>query len=243
MPASCPLPFETRLWRRHWGLPARLGLTLLWAMGAHSAWALGLVCSNDGQRAPAALWERFMDADCSACWTAAEAPQPPGAVALDWVIPSAKGDEAPLSAVALSEAADRWQALGLVLSAAGQKATHLSRRHAKHAVRVVQGSPVNGYLGATLNYRPPSQRPYTAWMLLVEQLPAGTEGSLVPRQLVRAALEMRPASQGGRVQGLSETRAFLLPPGAQPERLRVLAWVQDGQSRLLALAQTHCPAG
>lgn len=236
-----PLPCQTRLWR--WGPPARLGLALLWALGAQAAWAQGQVCSNDGQPAPTALWERFMDADCSACWTAAEAPQPPGAVALDWVIPSAKGDKAPLSAVALSEAADRWQALGLAVSAEGQKAMHLSRRHAKHALRVVQGVAVNGYLGATLSYRPPSQRPYTAWMLLVEQLPAGTEGSLVPRQLVRAALEMRPASQGGRRLGLSETRAFLLPPGAQPERLRVLAWVQDGQSRLLALAQTHCPAG
>ena len=212
-------------------------------MGAHAAWAQGLVCSNDGQPAPSALWERFMDADCLACWGAVEAPQPPGAVALDWVIPSAKGDEAPLAAVALSEAADRWQALGLAGSASGPNAAHLSRRHARHAVRVVQGVPVNGYLGATLSYRPPSNRPYTAWMLLVEQLHAGTEGSLVPRQLVRAALEIRPASQGGRLQGLSDTRAFLLPPGAQPERLRVLAWVQDGQSRLLALAQTHCPAG
>jgi hypothetical protein len=243
MPESCRLPFVTRLLRKRWGLPARLGLALLWAMSAQAAWAQGLVCSNDGQAAPSALWERFINADCLACWGAAEAPEPPGAVVLDWVIPSAKGDEAPLSAVALSEAADRWQALGLAGSAAGQNAAHLSRRHARHAVRVVQGVPVNGYLGATLSYRPPSNRPYTAWMLLVEQLPAGTEGSLVPRQLVRAALEIRPASQGGRVQGLSDTRAFLLPPGAQPERLRVLAWVQDGQSRLLALAQTHCPAG
>lgn len=215
-------------------------LTLLWAMSAQAAWAQGLACSSDGQRAPSALWERFMDADCLACWTAPEALQPPGAVALDWVIPSVKGDEAPLSAVALSEASDRWQALGLVVSAAGQKATHLSRRHAKHALRVVQGVAINGYLGATLSYRPPSQRPYSAWMLLVEQLPAGTEGSVLPRQLVRAAVEIRPASLGGRVLGLSDTRAFLLPPGAQPERLRVLAWVQDSQSRLLALAQTHC---
>jgi IMP dehydrogenase/GMP reductase len=240
MPNSCPLPFQTRLSNKRLSLPVRLGLGLLWAISAHAAWSQGLVCTNDGQPTPSALWERFMDSDCSACWTAAKAPQPPGTAVVDWVIPSVKGDEATLAAVALSEAAERWQALGLAGSAAGQEATHLSQRHAKHALRVVQGVPVNGYLGATLSYRPPSHRPYTAWVLLVEQLPAGTEGSLVPRQLVRAALEMRPASQGGRVQGLSETRAFLLPPGAQPESLRVLAWVQDGQSRLLALAQTHC---
>ena len=99
---------------------------------------------------------------------------------------------------------------------------------------------MGGHLGAKLTYRPQSAQPYTAWLLLVEQLPAGEEGSPVARQLVRAAVELRPGKRQGRPRGLDEIRAFALPETARPERLRVLGWVQDAQGRLLALAQTHC---
>ena len=225
-------------------LPARLLLGLLLgllgALASAASPAQRLSCSNDARPAPTALLERFMDADCPSCWRDAQAPRPPpGALVLDWVAPSDQGDEAALSAVALPEAAQRKQDLGLANTARRQ----LSRPIARQRVRVVQGFAFNGYLGATLAYRPRSTRPYTAWMLLVEQLPAGTEGSAVARQLVRAAAEIRPGSLGGRPLALSETRAFRVPEGANAEQLRVLAWVQDEHGRLLGLAQTHCPAG
>jgi hypothetical protein len=210
---------------------------LLWALTAGPAQAQGLSCSNDGAPAPRALLDRFMDADCSACWSDPRAPRPPpDTVALDWVLPSARGEDAVMSAVALPEALQRWQALGLQ----EDSGSRLTRRSANEPLRVVQGFALHGYLGAILSYRPRTARPYSAWMLLLEVLPAGTEGSAVPRQLVRAAVEIRPGTQGGRPAALSDIRAFRIPEGAQPERLRVLAWVQDAQGRLRGLGQTHC---
>ena len=53
-------------------------------------------CSSDGQRAPTSLIERFISADCDTCWTSpAVVKTKPHELALDWIVPSAKGDEAP----------------------------------------------------------------------------------------------------------------------------------------------------
>lgn len=198
-------------------------------------------CSSDARPRPTAVLERFMDADCQECWQSAQAAKPPkGALVLDWVLPSAKGDEAAMSAVALSEGLERLQALGLHMTE--PMPSRLTRRQPGQApaLRVAQGFAFNGYLGAILRYQPRTHEPYTAWLLLVEQLPAGTEGSPVARQLVRAAAQVRPGTVNGRPAPLNDVRAFLLPEGAQPDRLRVVGWVQDGQGRLLALGQTHC---
>lgn len=222
------------------GPGARLGTLLLWAL-AGAAQAQGLSCSSDRQPAPTAVLERFIDADCLSCWHSPDSARPPrGGLVLDWVLPSAREDEAAMSAVALPEALDRLQALGLHMT---QPATQRLSRLSGPApsLRVAQGFAINGYLGATLSYRARDRKGYTAWLLLVESLPAGTEGSPVPRQLVRAAAELRPGTVDGRpAPRLSEVRAFRLPEGARPERLRVLGWVQDEGGRLQALAQTHC---
>lgn len=227
-----PSPLPARRWPR---LAVLAGL-LCAALGAQ---AQALSCSNDGQAAPTALLERFMDADCSDCWIDPRAPLPArGALVIDWVRPSGVGDDAAMSAVALTEAQDRLQALGLNGDAPSTQ--HLGRSASGARLRVVQGFVVAGHLGAKLRYRPATAQPYTAWLLLVEQLPPGTEGSPVARQLVRAAAELRPGTRGGRPLPLDETRAFRVPEGAQPERLRVLGWVQDARGRLQALGQTHC---
>lgn len=208
---------------------------------ALTAQAQPLTCSNDGRKAPTALLERFMDADCTRCWQELGTVQPPpGALALDWVRPSPQSDEAAMSAVALPEALERLQVLGLPVT--GATSSQLTKPKARQRLRVVQGFAVNGYLGAKLSYRPNSASPYTAWLLLVEQVPAGTEGSPVARQLVRAAAELRPGTRDGKPLALNDTRAFLLPAGANPEHLRVLGWVQDELGHLLALGQTHCSA-
>lgn len=219
-----------------------LGALLVAAL-ASAVQAQASSCNSDGRPAPTALLERFMDADCMACWQSAEDGTPPqGSAVLDWVLPSAREDEAAMSAVAMPEARERLLALGLHMTEPAVQ--RLSRRlpGPVPALRVAQGFPVNGYLGATLRYAARDRQSYTAWLLLVEQVPAGVEGSPVARQLVRAAAELRPGTVDGRPNPLlSEVRAFRLPEGARPERLRVLAWVQDESGRLKALAQTRCP--
>eukprot|EP01034_Spumella_vulgaris_P003379 gene3379-4350_t len=71
-------------------------------------------CSSDGIPQPVAIFERFISADCEACWAdpAAPAPSATTTVVLDWIVPSALGDDAPLSAAATSDAVQRLQALG-----------------------------------------------------------------------------------------------------------------------------------
>ena len=82
---------------------------------AHAPQALAQThCSSDGAPKPVALFERFISADCEACWGDAATPAPSakaGAVVLDWIVPSAQGDDAPLSAAATNDAALRLQAL------------------------------------------------------------------------------------------------------------------------------------
>ena len=81
---------------------------------AHAPQALAQThCSSDGTPKPVALFERFISADCEACWGDAAPPAPSakaGAVVLDWIVPSAAGDDAPLSAAATTDALPRLQA-------------------------------------------------------------------------------------------------------------------------------------
>src|SRR4051812_21681050 len=70
--------------------------------------AAGAACANARAQAdchaprPTLLVERYISADCAACWQSAP-PLPAGAAgkgvpfALDWIVPSARGEAAPLS--------------------------------------------------------------------------------------------------------------------------------------------------
>jgi hypothetical protein len=61
---------------------------------------------------PTQLLERFINANCESCWADPATPKAAaGQLALDWVLPGDKGDDAPLSAVAAREALDRLAAL------------------------------------------------------------------------------------------------------------------------------------
>lgn len=95
---------------------------------AHAPQALAQThCSSDGAPKPVALFERFISADCEACWGDAATPAPSakaGAVVLDWIVPSAAGDDAPLSVAATTDALPRLQALG--------RKPHLHRRTHQH---------------------------------------------------------------------------------------------------------------
>ena len=200
-------------------------------------------CSNDGQMTPRLLVERFMSADCADCWT--DAPSlalPRGAIALDWVVPGAHGDEAAMSAVARRDAQDRLQALGLSVNALGH-ALHRSQRVGRHRLRVQHGPAVGDHAGASLAFH--AQRgargPFTGWLALAEWLPAGTEGSPVPRVLVRNLLTEPIAAQPAN-DWPQLWRPMNLPEGAQPARMGVVGWVTDERGRVVALAQAHCPA-
>jgi hypothetical protein len=70
-------------------------------------------CASDGQPRPVALLERFINADCASCWSDPQAPAAQrGEVALDWIVPGSRGDDAPLSAVATRDSLKRLLALG-----------------------------------------------------------------------------------------------------------------------------------
>lgn len=205
-------------------------------------------CASDGVRRPAVLVERFISADCPDCWTDARTVRTTGReLALDWVLPGSRGEDAPLSAVATRDGLKRLQALDLAPPAASSsRKTPIEGRTGN--LRVAHGLPVSGYIGASVELKQPqagaAALPWTAWLALVETLPAGTEGSPVPRNIVRNTIQPLwdkglQLSKGEQLQ-FRESRVMDIPPGANPDRLAVIGWVQDSQGRILAAAQSRC---
>ena len=151
-------------------------------------------CSSDGQRAPKVLLERFINADCATCWSDAGTPKArANEVALDWIVPSTHGDDAPLSAAASRDAPDRLESLRQSLPASVLNQTH-KITSGPFKLRVAHGVALGGYMGASieLKARPGAalpHQPLTAWLLLVETVPAGTDSTPVARNLVRNALK------------------------------------------------------
>jgi hypothetical protein len=201
-------------------------------------------CSSDGQPQPAGLLERFINADCESCWSDARTTQPgPGEIALDWIVPGSRGDDAPLSAAASRDAPARLEALGRPAPPQAGS-SHRKLQRAGRQLRVAQGPPSNGYIGASIELKPGGPGSWNAWLLLVETIPAGSEGTPVARNLVRNAVQ--PAWNGERPlskqqqQRLFESRPMSIPEGAKPARLRVVGLVEDAQGRIVAAAQSVC---
>ncbi|WP_367849092.1 hypothetical protein [Rhodoferax sp. WC2427] len=190
-------------------------------------------CSSEGQSAPTALLERFISADCEACWTDAHAALPrPGAVALDWIVPGALGDDAPLSAAARQDGLDRLQAMG-------QAATPTAPPPPPLPLRVARGPVLGGYVGTSIALQATQEAahgPLTAWLALVETIPAGADGTAVERNLVRNSLLLDWSAAGEH----AEIRPLSVPAGAQAARLRVIGWVEDASARVVAVAQSVC---
>jgi len=216
----------------------KLSLAALALAAAGGAQAQFSSCSSDGVPPPAALLERFINADCERCWTDPQAPDgATGTLAVDWVAPGARGEDAPLSVVATNDATWRLERLGKPLPSAA--ASHFTRRAGQAApeLRVAQGPPVNDYIGASIEL-PAGGGPWRAWLLLVEALPRGTEGSAVARNLVRNAFTADwPA---GAKAPRYEMRPMQIAQGAKPERLRVVGWIEDSRGRVRAIAQSRC---
>lgn len=215
-------------------------LLLMTALGARAQSS----CSSDGQPRPVALLERFINADCESCWGDTATARPGrGELALDWIVPGSRGDDAPLSAAATREGLARLEALGL----ASPAQTAVSRRKAQPwgpRLRVAHGLPFNGYIGASIELKPGHGGPRKAWLLLVEAVPEGVDGTPVARNLVRNVVQ--PAWDGVRPltkqeqRRLFESRPMSIPEGAKPERLRVVGLVEDGRGRLVAASASRC---
>lgn len=181
---------------------------------------------------PSVLVERFIPAECEACWREGRAPGP-GIAVLDWIVPSVRGDEAALAAAALAEASAR--AAGL------RPDTTLERRHALAAsslgLRVEDGPAWNGYMGLRLAVQRGSARlPEGAagYLALVETLAAGDEGSRIARRLVRVLAGPLVLDASG--SAVEHLLALRIPQGARGDRLGAVGWVQDGAGRVLAFA-------
>src|SRR6188472_4499371 len=91
---------------------SRLAIPLLALLAAAGARGQSS-CASDGVPQPAALVERFISADCESCWSDAKTARPGrGELALDWIVPGGRGDDAPLSAAASRDSVARLQVLG-----------------------------------------------------------------------------------------------------------------------------------
>jgi len=237
-------PFVPRLS----ALPFTALIALMAALAAGQARAQSF-CASDGQPRPTQLLERFINANCESCWADPAAPKAgAGQLALDWVLPGDKGDDAPLSAVAAREALDRLAALRQNLPAQTLANTLPVRGLQGATLRVAHGLPLSGYLGTSIELKPiptaAKGRQWTAWLALVETLPAGTEGSAVERNLVRNVIQApwdgrKPPARGA-PNRFFDARSMSIAQGANPERMRMLGWVEDDKGRVLAAAQSRC---
>lgn len=223
-------------------------------------------CTSDGQPQPRTVYERFINADCASCWTSAPGHAPgASAVVVDWIVPGSLGDHAPLAAAATRDGLERLQALQRPAPPAATD-TFISDVAPPGAIagrlRVARGPAVNDYAGTGISLVrnagaakrgmvAAGSYPFT--LLLVERIPAGTEGSPVVRHLVRNALHgtWSASDSAGAPRAASARNAWLfmdnrpmrIPDGAQPDRLEVVGWMQDGAGRMLAAAQAPCRAG
>ncbi|MFO1220371.1 MAG: hypothetical protein U1E89_18570 [Burkholderiaceae bacterium] len=206
------------------------------ATATRAAVDTGLECPH----APRAVVERFISADCDACWTRLDsARSTTDAWVLDWIVPSARGDEAPLAAAAPAEASARAQRRGVDLASdsALTQRTPLPVT-AGDSLAVTAGPAWYGYFGVQLDVKGHWPAGSSAWMALVEAVPRGTDGTPVPRHLVRnvagpIAVDRLEADQ-------RETRAMRWPETAKPQRLVASAWIETTDGRIVAFARDGC---
>ena len=209
--------------------------------------------------------ERLYSADCADCWGQA-APGSASAAAgrwlFDWIVPGAA--DAPLAAGALAEAAERLQRLpadsastapgALPREVASPPRNKLNLRGLlMPPLRVVSGPAWYGYFGLELQVPAAARSRLPAgssgWLALVEQVPAGSDGTPVARALVRTvagplAVDATPPDlaliRRIRPTGLTHLRALRWPAGAEPTRLQARAWIEGPDGTILAVAADHC---
>ncbi len=222
---------------------------------AHAAEPSAL-CTSDDRPAPTQLVERFINADCADCWTNPLRPDAAtgGTVTLDWIAPGPLEDQGALYAAARVDALARLKALGRKVPSCTEireQAVQQGPSAEASALRVAHGRAVGNYLGTSIEWRHAPPGHWRAWLLMVEELPAGTAGSPTARQLVRNSLQLDwVVPLAGRQETptvWSELRPMQIPIGAHADRLRVIGFIElldptpPGQApRLVALSQSRC---
>jgi hypothetical protein len=202
--------------------------------------ALACTASAAPCTAPQILVERFVSAQCTACWRAVPplpAASADAAFVLDWVVPAQP--DAPLGAMASPEASVRAARSGGVRDdEAMTQTTPLAARSALQ-LQVEDGPAWNGYIGVQLQVRATTSRPLptglAVYLALVERIAPGEDGSPVARQLVRAVVGPLPLDglADGRV--LRHLRALRVPETPKPERLSAVGWLETPAGRVLAI--------
>ncbi len=193
-------------------------------------------------RAPTALIEHFIGADCERCWQTAGATAP---WRLDWILPSPSGDAAPLATAALTDGAERAARAGVVLPAAdgaAERSTPLPAQRQPLRLKVLSGPAWNGYLAVQYDLGRGAPAGSSVWVAIVESIPAGTEGSPDARELVRAVAGPFVAKPTASADGATPMVALRTPTTPQPQRLSARAWVEAADGRLLAIASEACAA-
>lgn len=228
------------------GRARRIGGALAFAAASAIAMPASAACPP---AQPQVLLERFVSADCAACWEAAPPNPAPGqrAFALDWVVPSARGDAAPLAAAAVSGSAARAARGGSLRSDEALTLSHPLPAASALLVGVEDGPAWNGYMGLRIavgyNAKRPLPEGLSAWLALVERIEAGSEGTPVDRQLVRTLVGPLPLD-GLAERPVEHLRAVRLPETGKVERLGVVGWVETDKGRVLSVARgafKDCP--
>jgi hypothetical protein len=254
----------------HNSLAYTLSLCAVFLCVTNTAAAQPSSCSSDGQKPPVALLERFINADCDTCWANNTLPvAKQRELVLDWIVPSAKEDEAPLSNAAVRDASRRLQEFKAVEQTfKSNQQAHVRQTNTTSdslSLRVALGQVVSGYVGASLELRGINaanlakmeaflgQEP-RLFLALIETLPAGTEGSDAARNLVRNVLEPRwnlryefsktkpSVRRSDPMVGKAflEFRPMQVPQGARNERLRVVGWLENARGQIVTIAESVC---
>jgi len=221
-----------------------------WILGVAAALLAGAARGDDVDTAPcpradAAVLERFISAECEACWTDAAIVRPAaGEWLLDWIVPSKRGDDAPLSPAAPLEARARAQRALAALPADDRTSVRrtAARGRSSPQLRVSSGPAWNGYFGVQVDASGRASDGASVWIALVETVTAGTDGSAVPRELVRTLSGPLQPVELRRGQPWQLLQAMRWPETAKASRLRVRAWIEDANGRIVVMAGERCGA-
>jgi hypothetical protein len=142
----------------------------------------------------------------------------------------------------------RLDTLGRAAPATSTVTTTRVRGSQSNQLSVAHGLTVGAYIGATIEFRTRAkvrpQQPLSAWLLLVETIPAGADGTQSEKNMVRNVLVSTwrsPDEHSKTGQYIfRELRPLNIPEGASPQRLHVAGWVKDAHGRVLAAAQSFC---
>ena len=208
------------------------------------------VAANCPARATVVV-EHFMAADCPDCWKAAPPAPGAGPVAdtdwsLDWIAPAA--DDAVMAPGALPEAADRLARLGAGLPAllaappaSFDARTLLEAPDARRRFYVHSSLPHNGYMGVQMHATGVWPAGSTAWIALVELIPAGTRDSVIPHRLVRVLVGpvALPAGPGAR-NAVAPLYGLRWTENAHADQLVATAWVESAEGHITRIATDRC---